>query len=378
MPIYKVKGKKDGLQRYNVRINYVADSGEGKQITKVAYGIDNAKLLEMKLLEQIKINDEKPIKKITVQELYDEYINMKKYEVKETSHMKIVQILSYYILPTFKSYRIDRITPQSLQEWKITLAKRDLSLHTKKSAYACFRAFINYAIQMEYIHKNPLSKIRNFKEAYYIKAEMNFYTPEEFEKFISKAKEIATEKEQRNNDLSEWDYYVFFNIAFYTGLRKGEIHALKWSDINGEYLSVRRSLTQRLNGGLGVETTPKTVSSIRTIQLPLPLIKILEEQKQRQQQLHNFCNDFRITNDIRNASIDRRNKNYSTWAGIKTIRIHDFRHSHASVLAHKNINIQEVSRRLGHARIEMTWNTYCHLYPKEEEKAVAILNGFNY
>jgi integrase len=153
---------------------------------------------------------------------------------------------------------------------------------------------------------------------------------------------------------------------------------LKWSDINGEYLSVKRSLTQRLNGGLGVETTPKTASSVRILQIPLPLIKILEAQKERQQLQHNFTDDFRITNNIKNGSIDRRNKNYSSWAGVKTIRIHDFRHSHASVLANQKINIQEVSRRLGHSRIEMTWNTYCHLYPKEEEKAISILNNFVY
>ncbi|MDR2571237.1 MAG: hypothetical protein LBD23_13255, partial [Oscillospiraceae bacterium] len=72
MPIYKANGKKDGLQKYNVRINYVGDSGQSRQITRVAYGIDGAKLLEMRLLEQIKIKEEKPIKKMTLQNLFDE------------------------------------------------------------------------------------------------------------------------------------------------------------------------------------------------------------------------------------------------------------------------------------------------------------------
>ena len=61
-------------------------------------------------------------------------------------------------------------------------------------------------------------------------------------------------------------------------------------------------------------------------------------------------------------------------AGLDIIRIHDFRHSHVSVLANEMINIQEIAHRLGHARIEMTWNTYSHLYPQEEERAVNILN----
>jgi len=59
---------------------------------------------------------------------------------------------------------------------------------------------------------------------------------------------------------------------------------------------------------------------------------------------------------------------------LDVISIHSYRHSHASLLANEGINIQEIARRLGHARVEMTWNTYSHLYPREEERAVEILN----
>ena len=60
---------------------------------------------------------------------------------------------------------------------------------------------------------------------------------------------------------------------------------------------------------------------------------------------------------------------------MKTIRIHDFRHTHASLLANEGINIQEIARRLGHSKIEITWNIYSHLYPREEERAVAVLDS---
>ena len=61
-------------------------------------------------------------------------------------------------------------------------------------------------------------------------------------------------------------------------------------------------------------------------------------------------------------------------SGQKRIRIHFFRHSNVSVLANGGINIREIARRLGHAKVELTWNTYSHLYPREQEKAVDILN----
>ena len=77
---------------------------------------------------------------------------------------------------------------------------------------------------------------------------------------------------------------------------------------------------------------------------------------------------------LRDTSIENKNKAFAEAAGLPHIRIHDFRHSHASLLCNEGINIQEIARRLGHSKIEMTWNTYSHLYPREEERAVQILN----
>lgn len=358
-----------------MRINYFDDSGQPKQLTRIAYGANAAKDLELCLLDKTKNKGEQTTKKLTVQELFDEYIEVKKYELRKTSILRIQEIYDYYILPTYRNHYIDRITVKTVQEWKMSMGKKKLALNTKQKAFIYFSAMINYAIKMEYLQKNPFTKIGNFKDTLNIKPEISIYTPEEFKKFITSAKEIAEIKEKSQNDLSEWNYYVFFNIAFYTGLRKGEIHALKWSDIKGSYLSVKRSITQRFKGS-GAETAPKNPSSIRTVQMPLPLIEILNEHKKRQELLKNFTDNFRVCNSIKNTTIERKNRIYSTRVGLKAIRIHDFRHSHASVLANNNINIQEVARRLGHKRVEMTWNTYCHLYPKEEEKAIAILNSF--
>ena len=230
---------------------------------------------------------------------------------------------------------------------------------------------------MEYIERNPLLKVGNFKGSSESKKEMGIYTAAQFTQLINTIKQIANEKQEKGNDLSEWDFYVFFNIAFYTGLRKGEINALKWSDISGSILSVSRSIAQKLKGD-DRETPPKNKTSIRSLQMPLPLIKVLKEHRERQEQLINFSEDYRICGGercLRDSTIQKRNIHYATLSGLKHIRIHDYRHSHVSVLANEGINIQEIARRLGHAKIEETWNTYSHLYPREEEKAVAILNN---
>lgn len=92
---------------------------------------------------------------------------------------------------------------------------------------------------------------------------MDYYTANEYQKYSAEALRMA----QDDNSNRMYDYYVFFSIAFYTGLRKGEIHALKWSDINGEYLTVSRSINQKLKGE-DRETQPKNKSSCRTLQIP--------------------------------------------------------------------------------------------------------------
>ena len=376
MPIYKVEGvKKDGLQKYNVRVNYVSDDGKSRQLTRTAYGSDAAKVLERKLTAEIKEHNMKPERRMTVQQLFDEYEAAKKYEIRECTLDKNKREYRLYVQPTMANVRIDKLNAQMLQKWKMTIDEKGLALKTKQYAYGIFRAVLNYAVRMEYISINPLLKIGNFKESLNIRPEVQFYTAQEFKQFICTVRQFA-EKRQEEGILSEWDYYVFFSIAFYTGLRKGEIHALKWSDLDGAYLSVKRSITQKLKGE-DRETPPKNKSSRRTLQMPLPLIMILDEHKKRQEQLEHFTDDYRIcgaTRSLRDSSLDNKNRFYAKQAGIKRIRIHDYRHSHVSLLANEGINIQEIARRLGHARVEMTWNTYSHLYPREEERAVEILN----
>jgi integrase len=383
MPIYKSNGKKDGLQKYNVRVNYISDTGQAKQLTRTAYGLEAAKDLERRLTaEQKGSGGEAPAKKMTVQQLFDEYMTAKKSEVKVSSLEKCRWTIERYILPTLQGVRIDRLNVQILQDWKLSMGERvtgkqaRLSLNTKQHAYNDLNAMLNYAVKMEYLPKNPLPKLGNFTDSSGIKKEMDYYTAQEFQQFISAAKKFAQDMEDRRGNLSEWDYVVFFSIAFYTGLRKGEIHALKWNDIDGAYLSVKRSIMQ-VRIGEDRETSPKNKSSVRTLQMPLPLVQMLNEHRARQERLERFTEDYRICggeSGLRDGSIAKRNERYSESAGVKKIRLHDYRHSHVSVLANEGINIMEIARRLGHAKVEMTWNRYSHLYPREEEKAVNILN----
>ncbi len=381
MPIYKMDGKKkDGLQKYRVRINYTDSTGKAKQTERVAYGKEAAKALEQKLRGDIKGDDKSAL---TVHQLYDEFIKIKQFEVRENTLRTLRRRLELYVIPELGGCRLNELTAARLQRWKQTVEQQNnfknpsqpLSLIMKQNLYGALREMLNYAIRMEYLAKNPLMTVGNFKNPYELKKEMDFYTPEEFKKFISTARERAKRAEKDGNSY-EWNFYVFFSIAFYTGLRKGEINALKWTDLEGNIIHVRRSIAQRLHGS-DKETPPKNRSSIRDVQMPLPLIKTLDDHRKRQEKLSGFSESFYICGGeicLRNTTLQQRNQQYAQNAGIKRIRIHDFRHSHASFLANNGINIQEIARRLGHSDVEITWNVYAHLYPREEERAIAVLN----
>jgi integrase len=235
---------------------------------------------------------------------------------------------------------------------------------------------LNYAVKREYIAKNPLKLVGNFRTTEFERPEeMLYYTPEEYKKYAAAALDIA-QNSPESKEFANFAYYVFFSIAFYTGMRKGEINSLKWENIDGVIIKVRTSVSQKVKGGY-VEGDTKTVSSVRDVIMPEPLRRIVAEHRARQQRDSRFTEAYDVcggTKCLPDSTIEHRNQQYASAAGVKHIRIHDFRHTHASLLINEGINIMEVSRRLGHRDIKETLETYSHLYPREEDKAVAVLN----
>lgn len=369
MPIYKTNKTKDGKSQYKVTVCYTDAAGEYKQKSARCYGAAEAKVLEQQLRRQTL--DKSIESRMTVRQLYDEYIDYKRPNVRASTLRKSESILSHNVLPYISDVRLEKLSISVLQKWRAIIADMDTKTTTKNNALKELRSMLNYAVRMEYISKNPIQAIGNFRDAYAEsgKDKLHYYTPEQFCRYIAAA-------ESCNKTPSDFGCCVFFYIAYYTGMRKGEINALKWSDIEDDTIHVRRSVCQKLRGGM-VETPPKNKSSCRDIQMPTKLIDVLKDHRARLEKIHGFTDDFRLCGGadvLSDTNIENHNKKYAELAELPHIRVHDFRHSHASLLCNEGINIQEVARRLGHSDISMTWNTYSHLYPREEERAVKILN----
>ena len=369
MPIYKTKEKdKTGQTKYKVRINYIDRLGNAKQLTRVAYGYQNAKMLELKLQTENK----EPTTSMTFEELYILFINAKKYEVRETTLERLETCFRIHILPYFETTKINKIKLANINDWKNYILDKGLATRTNQHAFSDLRTFFNWATKNAYISESPIMLAENFKNAYETSKQdkIRYYTADEFKQYIEVAHADAATKD-------DYRYYTFFMIAYFTGMRKGEINALTWADFKDDKLSVKRSIAQKLKGEDRI-TPPKNKSSYRAIQCPKPLLEVLEQQKKRQSLSSAFTKDNLICGfdkALRDTTLDKKNRAFAKMADLPRITIHEFRHSHATLLANNGINIQEIARRLGHSDVQETWNTYSHLYPKEEERAIEILNN---
>ena len=380
MPIYKITGeKKDGYQKYRVVVNYTDPSGKKKTAERKVYGKAAAEQAEETLRKKVKSGataEDLKLKPMTVEDLWKRYEDEKKTEIRASTMAKKKSVLSTHVIPTLGKKPLRTLSKEDILDWRSTMAKKDLRVITKNNAYKELRALLNYAVDRGLIRDTPMKRVPTFRDPYQetLPAKLRYYTKDQYRLYIAEAKKEAADK----NDLRAWGIFVFFEIAYLTGMRKGEINGLRWTDIeDNDYIWVRRSITQKLKGQKWVETPPKTPSSVRRLQIPKQLRETLEQHRKRQQSVKGWKPDFFICGGpepIPDTSIEKANTRFAETAGLPHITIHEFRHSHASLLCNAGINIKEIARRLGHRDVEMTLRTYSHLYPKEEERAVSVLD----
>lgn len=172
-------------------------------------------------------------------------------------------------------------------------------------------------------------------------------------------------------------YHCFFRFLYFSGLRKGEALALHFYDIQDDKISINKTLTKEYFNGKRLELVPKTKKSIREIRIDKRLLReILNLKKYYNTHFKDFNDNFYVFGGIKplaTTTIDRKNEEYSKKANLYKIRIHDFRHSHATLLYNDNYNVKYIQSRLGHTNVETTLNTYIHLSNEYEKKVVRTL-----
>ena len=211
------------------------------------------------------------------------------------------------------------------------------------------------------------SKLKRLKYFYPMKM-VDFWTKEEFEKFI---------KTFEKDDIVEHLKYICFLFLFMTGLRISELQALTWEDFDFENkaVQVNKSMFYQNKNNWQINPT-KTFSSNRKIYLDDTTIKALSSWKNHQKQLGKISFVFSYNClPVTKTMLANSMKKHGEIAEVKSIRIHDLRHSHASLLLSLGMNDLELKNRLGHADIQTTLGVYSHLRPSAMKEVADKLEG---
>lgn len=382
MPIYKSKNGKG----YRVEVNYTDSFGNRKKVVrqnKNTLSLKDAKQLEAQILSEISLYNQTN-REATMEEVYNFYTSVIKNEVKRSTLNNKNKIYRTHIAPYFANKKISKISLIDFQNWKLAIQQKEYSHEYQKDLYASLNAIINFAVKYEYINVNHLAKLGNFKCPEKIKKKFKIWTKNEFDKFIEVVRKKCIQYDQSSNSerLVQWGYYVMYNIMFYCGCRKGEVYALKWSDIDldNKTIDINKNLLYKVEKGIYIISTPKTRSSIRVISLPKQLVTILTEHKKRHENVYEFDDDFFVCggcSPLTDTKLADFKNECAKEAGVKRIRIHEFRHSHASLLINNGVNVMVIKERLGHSSTRETLDTYSHLYEKTSDDAIALLDSLN-
>ena len=288
--------------------------------------------------------------------LAEHYLKDEKQHLKPSTYETKVIIISTHILPYFADMAVSDITPLEIRKWQNKLkkatTKRGTSLSQSyiHSINTILCTIFNHAIKFYGLKENPCS-IAGSVGSPKPKQEMSIWTVEQFNHFLKYEDDPI--------------YKMAFILFFYTGMRKGELLALEWGDIdfNNKVINITKSL-QRIRGK-DVVTSPKTSKSERTIVIFDNLIEILKKYKSF---VYDDSERSRVFPTLNSSNLYRRLKKKAKEADLNEIRIHDLRHSHASLLIELGFSPLVIADRLGHESVQTTLDRYSHLYPNKQQE----------
>lgn len=345
MKITKYQKQNKNFYKFQVRL------GE-KVTTRAGFKTRNEAIFAYtKLLEEYEQEQEG---NISYKKIYQQWLKIYKTKVKESTFESCTSVYEIHILPIFGQTKIQEITVQECQKFALSL--KDYVKGKEYFGYA--KRIIDFAMKMNYTKENPFNNVilPEFKKG---KKQINFLTIEEVNTLLDFYK---------NNQYR----YTLFRLMIYTGLRRGETLALTWEDIDFK----NKTLTINKTLSIGeykkvVLSSPKTESSIRTIDLDEKTILELQKLKIQSKYKLVFPNKKGKFSRLSNIA-DKLNK-ATKETNIQKIRVHDLRHTHASLLFASGANIKYVQERLGHSDIQTTMNVYTHVTKDTKEKD---LNNF--
>ncbi len=329
---------------------YIVYRLDGKQTWKSA-GPNRKRADKMltEIMAQIHTGGYQEIEEITFKDFADKWLaDYAEPRVKASTYKFYRDIINVHLLPRFGRFKISSISTHMIEEF-LAAKQRETKLSPTTIGYCLtvLKMMLKRAIIWGYLSKNPAEYVEKPRKR---TKEMDFLNIEELQKFLDTAKRTDSE------------CYPIFLTASLTGMRRGELLALRWSDINWttNQIHIRRSLV------LGKIEEPKSKAAIRAIIAPPSLMSVLKKY-------HLSCpigeEDLVFPNHkgkIMDADnlIKRHFHPTLRRSGLRRIRFHDLRHTYASLLIAQSENLKFIQQQLGHSSAQVTLDCYGHLMPQ--------------
>jgi integrase len=370
----KTNSKINGKEYYRIR-KVVGHTASGEKILKNFYG-ESKKEAEQKANEYLNNIENGLIidfENFTLAELmhtwlFDFLHNSSK--IKPSTFQRYESLYRNYIKESeIAGNKLINIKTIHLQKFYNNLSKKGYSYSQINTLNTVLKVFFNWCIDNDYILKNPCTKVN-------IKGNKN-------EIIKNERKEVEILSETEINIIKEYlkgtDFELLFLLDLATGLRQGELLALDWKHINLEdnTLKVERSVKEVYvydnENAKHIETifqTPKTLNSFRTVPIPSAMINILSKIKNKKGLLFSDANG----NPLKGKNISAKWTKILKECNIPHKKFHSIRHTYASMLLSKGVDIETVAELMGHSAISIT-QIYLHSSYTSKNKSVNKLNS---
>lgn len=348
----------ESRQSWCAQITIHLDPLTGKPKRRTVYGRTQAEV--RKKLEQLKVLREQSAlaspSKVTVADWAEEWLAHAATHVRPRTHEGYARWVKTYITPYLGRVKLEKLTGREVQALLDKLA----ASHRPRVAQltrVTLGMMMNHALKLGIIHRSPVQSTRAPKSE---KRPMSIWTPAQARTFLEQVRGHRLE--------------AAFYLAIATGMRKGEILGLRWSDLESDRLHVRQSVA--VVAGMVQADGPKTQTSRRTILLTPDIVAQLERRREawqgEKERAEAWEGDYIFTGrdggPLSPHNFDTVWQREREQSGLPQIRFHDLRHTYASLALARGADIATLSERLGHADASITLKVYVHVLDEQKKR----------
>lgn len=371
-----IKQQANGKWRFRLRYK---ENGEFKELSRSGFRTKReaqnaSNEFERRIEKGTNMRDEN----ILVREYLQTWLTIKEKQVKKSTFVKIKRSVDLHILPKFAFYKVSEVKRIDCIKWVNEMCEH-LAVDSAKSYCATFtNALEDAVLDYKIIQENPMKGVK-YPRSDKRKNDIHFFEKDELKELLT-----ASENYNGTKEYINYQYYILTCLLARSGLRLGEALALTWDDLNGNTLSVNKTLYRQ--DGENYITPPKTESSYRNILLDKKTLKLIRSFKIQKTEYALKSKMIKLNKDLLFSDESGnflKQANYRTYfssicriANIPVLSPHALRHSHAVHLLESGSNIKFVSDRLGHSTINMTANVYIHVSKKMEIDSIENYERF--